>query len=64
VWPVSFAKSTLQASTSGAANVAPLPFTAPANAGELDSNTNEAVIAARATFLRFFIDSSPLNGWN
>jgi hypothetical protein len=55
VWPESFAKSTLQASINGAANVAPLPFTAPANAGEAESNANEVTIAEKTIFLLFFI---------
>ena len=60
MWVVSFAKSTLHASISGAANVAPLPLIAPANAGEAPTSKNEVTIAAMAIDLRDFIYFSPL----
>jgi hypothetical protein len=55
---VSFVKSPLHASTSGAANVAPLPFIEPAKAGEADTNKNDVAIATTVSLLRDFIYSS------
>jgi hypothetical protein len=50
----------LHESISGAANVAPLPLIAPANAGEAPTSKNEVTIAPMAIDLRDFIYFSPL----
>jgi hypothetical protein len=64
VWPVSLLKSTLQASISGCANVAPLPSNVAANAGEDEANRADAAITATANFfLESIIPPCRLSEW-
>ena len=64
VWPVSLLKSTLQASSNGVANVAPLPLSVAANAGEDEAINAEAAITATANFfLESIIPPCRLSEW-